>query len=337
MSIIIAAFNRANFIEKTLRSTSNQSLNDIEIIVIDDASTDDTLEVAKKAAQRDNRIKIIELDRNTGPSAARNEGIKIATGNYIAIVDADDLCMPNRLERQIQFLQTTGIDLCGSWLEEFGKGIPRITRWPHTEEALRTSLLFQNSICHPTVMARREVFEKYRYREEYRLAEDYDLFVRVMSEFRIANVPEVLLRYRRHAQQATQAQRAPMEAITQKIRIEALAANGVESTQEERRLHNLIRAPHSINSLDDLMGIETWLSKLNRLHARPEAKQVIASQWVRACVRAAPLGTRMLRAYRASAFRGTLRTELDLSALAAMKLDYSSKGFAVLRRLGLST
>ena len=185
-------------------------------------------------------------------------------------------------------------------------------------------------------MARREVFDKLRYREEYRLAEDYDLFVRAMSSFRIANVPEVLLRYRRHQQQATHAQRAPMEAITQRIRYEVLKAEGFHPTDKEMRLHNLIRAPHSLRDLDDLLGIETWLLKLTEHYSEIDAKEVIASQWIRACIRAAPLGPHMLRAYLGSPLRGSVRSTLDLSVLAALRLDYSSKPFAVLRRLGLS-
>ena len=127
-----------------------------------------------------------------------------------------------------------------------------------------------------------------------------------------------------------------MEAVTRHIRLEVLAAEGVASTPEEQRLHNLIRAPHSLPDIDDLLGIGAWLTKLCKQYDDAEAKQVIASQWVRACIRAAPLGTRMLRAYRASPLRNGMRATFDLSVLAAMRLDYSSKPFALLRRLGLS-
>jgi hypothetical protein len=255
-------------------------------------------------------------------------------------MDADDVCLPQRLSRQVAFLEETGLDVCGSWFVEFGQGIPRTLRWPHTEPALRVAMLFQNTLCHPTVMARREVFDRYRYRQDYKLVEDYDLFGRALKEFRIANVPEPLLRYRRHPQQATQARRDAMEALTKRVRLEVLEAEGIETSPDEKRLHNLIRAPESIRDASDLDGIEAWLVKLVAMHDHADAKRVIASQWTRACIRAAPLGFKMLRRYRSSPLRGLsgtgARTIIDLTALAASRLDYRSPAFATLRRLGLS-
>jgi glycosyltransferase involved in cell wall biosynthesis len=340
ITVIIAAYNRAGLLRRSICSALEQSLPALEILVIDDGSTDGTDVVARELALADKRIRLIKLPHNLGPSSARNTGLDQARGDWIAILDADDICMPNRFARQVQFLQQSSLDLCGSWFVEFGQGLARTARWPHTEAALRAAMLFQSTICHPTVMARREVFDRYRYREEYRLAEDYDLFARAMADFRMANVPEVLLRYRRHPGQATQTQREAMEDVTKNIRLEILATQGVDASKDEQRLHNLIRAPQSISNHEDLLGVEAWLLKLASLHENPEARQIIASQWIRACIRAAPLGVRMLRAYRASPLRslagaGT-RTSIDLSILAAMKLDYRSSPFATLRRLGLS-
>lgn len=340
VSVIIATYNGAGFLPQSIASALGQSLPALEILIIDDGSTDGTAALVQNLALADRRIGLIRLPHNVGPSMARNAGLDQARGDWIAILDADDLCLPDRFARQVQFLQETSLDLCGSWFVEFGQGPARTARWPHTEPALRTAMLFQSTICHPTVMARREVFDRYRYREEYRLAEDYDLFARAMTEFRMANVPEVLLRYRRHANQATQTQREAMEKVTRNIRLEILATQGIDASEDEQRLHNLIRAPQSISNHEDLLGIEAWLLKLVSLHENPEARQIIASQWIRACVRAAPLGMCMLSAYRASRLRmlagaGT-RTSLDLSILATTKLDYQSKSFAALRRLGLS-
>ncbi|MGS1013658.1 glycosyltransferase family 2 protein [Rhodanobacter sp. UC4450_H17] len=340
VSVIIATYNGASFLPKSIASALEQSLPALEILIIDDGSTDGTAALVKNLALVDGRVRLIKLPHNLGPSTARNVGLDQARGDWIAILDADDLCLPDRFARQVQFLQEAGLDLCGSWFVEFGQGPARTARWPHTEPALRAAMLFQSTICHPTVMARREVFDRYRYREEYRLAEDYDLFARAMADFRMANVPEVLLRYRRHSNQATQTQRKAMEEVTRGIRLEILANQGINASNEERRLHNLIRAPQSISKREDLDGIEAWLLRLVSFYESPEAKQIIASQWIRACVRAAPLGMRMLSAYRTSPLRiladaGT-RTSIDLFILATMKLDYQSSLFAALRRLGLS-
>lgn len=338
LSVVVPVYNAAPWLRAALNSILGQRFDEpMEILLVDDGSTDDSAAIAEDMQRRNASIRLLRNERNVGIVASLNRALDVAQGRFVARMDADDLCLPMRFSRQLRFLRESGAALCGSWFLEFGGGIPRAVRWPHTEISLRASMLFQNSICHPTLMARREVFERYRYREAYRLAEDYDLFSRAMTEFRIANVPEVLLRYRRHPSQATQAQRAPMESLTRLIRLEMLRAEDITATEDEQRLHNLIRAPHSLTKIDDLLGIEAWLTKLATFHNNPEAREVIASQWVRACIRAAPLGLRMLDIYRASAMRSRARTLIDLTALAVMKLDYSSKPFAVLRRLGLSS
>lgn len=337
LSVVVPVYNGARWLQPALDSIFDQRFDEpFEVLLVDDGSTDRSAAIIEHAQKHHPSLKLLRNERNLGIVASLNRALDAARGNFVARMDADDICVPTRFSRQLRFLRETGVDLCGSWFIEFGNGIPRTVRWPHAEAGLRASMLFQNSICHPAVMARREVFDRYRYREAYRLAEDYDLFTRAMADFRIANVPEVLLRYRRHRHQATQAQRGPMEAVTRVIRLETLRAEGIHATDDEQRLHNLIRAPQSILRIEDLFGIETWLTKLANRYESPEAQRVIASQWIRACIRAAPLGTRMLSIYRASALRGGARTLFDLSALAALKLDYCSKPFAVLRRLGLS-
>jgi glycosyltransferase involved in cell wall biosynthesis len=340
VSIVMPCFNAGRWLGAALDSLQRQTLREIEIVAVDDASTDGTPALLADRARADPRIRPVRLERNAGPGTAANRGVAEARGAFIARLDADDEALPQRLEVQLGFLRQTGVDLCGSWFVEFGRGITRAVRWPHAEAAVKAGLLFQNPICHPTLMARREVFERHPYAPDSRLAEDYDLLSRASTEFRLASVPRVLVRYRRHPAQASEAGRDAMEAVTRSIRLANLARQGISATPGEQRLHNLIRAPASITSLDDLRGIERWLGKLLAAHADPDARQVIASQWIRACIRAAPLGRAMWRAFRASPLReaagGGGGADVDLRILAALKLDYRGRAFSALRRLGLS-
>jgi hypothetical protein len=317
-----------------------QSYHRIEIIAINDGSTDDTGRILDDYARRDARLRVVHTERNLGIVSALNRGIDIAAGSLVARMDADDICKPRRLEKQVAFLEAGSTDLCGSWFIEFGQGPRRTTRWPHTMDTVEAAMLFQNAICHPTLIAKRQVFDRFRYREEFCLAEDYDLLSRAMQDFRIANVAEPLLYYRRHPAQATQASRTRMEAITRSIRRQALASRGIFPDDEQERLHNLIRAPASIADARDLAGIEAWLLSLLERPWTPDARKVIASQWIRACVRAAPLGAAMRDAFRKSRLTKVARSGfmvgVDLTALSLMKLDYRSRGFSFLRRLGLS-
>lgn len=340
VSVVMATHNRAHFLTESIRSALRQKLEPVEVLVVDDASTDNTAEIVHQLRKSDSRIRLIHQPFNTGPSAARNTALQHAKGEFIAILDSDDVCLPTRFDHQIRHMQSHRVDICGSWFEEFGQGPTRVVRWPHAEVELRAAMLFQNTICHPTMMVRRAVFDRYQYQHDLRLAEDYDLVARAMAEYRIGNVPEVLMRYRRHANQATMAQRAAMERSTRLIRVEALRAQGIDASIDEQRTHNLIRAPESVLSMGDFERIEAWLLKLFGFFEHPDAKQSVATQWTRAAIRAAPLGWAMWRKYRSSPLYRQLNkrrtSDLDLAVLAAIRLDYRSPVFEALRRFGLS-
>lgn len=340
VSVLIPCHNAAPWLEDAVDSVRTQTFRDMEILVYDDGSTDGSQRIAERLALSDRRVIVMGEATNRGIVHALKVMLRAARGAYIARMDGDDICLPRRLEQQLRFIEEGKADLCGTWFREFGGGISRSVRWCTDTEQLRAAMLFQNTICHPTVMARREVFDHVIYRESYDLAEDYDLFVRALSRYRLANVPKVLLRYRRHKLQATRARRPKMEEVTRRIRVEALREQGIACSAEEERTHNLIRAPQSICSVEDLDKIEAWLLKLSCRFEHPDAKSVIASQWTRAAIRAAPLGREMLRRYHRSAllkqFDKSARREMDLAVLAAMRLDYNSPAFELFRRLGLS-
>lgn len=340
VSIVVPCFNAQRWLGAALDSLQRQTHRELEILAVDDASTDGTFALLTERARSDPRIRPFRLERNGGPSAAANHALDQARGAFIARLDADDEALPQRLEVQLAFLQQTGIDLCGSWFVDVGRGLPRTMRWPHEEAAVKAGLLFQNPICHPTLMARRAVFEAFRYVDDQRLAEDYDLFSRASARFRMALVPQALTRYRRHPAQASQTRRDALEAATRAIRIANLERQGFAPTPQEQRLHNLIRAPQSIGRREDLAGIERWLERLLAPQGDAAAQRLVASQWLRACIRAAPLGLDMWRAWRGSKLRvaagAGARADADLLALALLRLDYSGVAFSWLRTLGLS-
>lgn len=340
ISILLPCFNSQQWIGESLSSILKQSYNNIELLIYNDGSTDGTLDLINSFSKSSKKIKLINSDSNKGIVIALNELVKVSQGSYIARMDADDIAHPDRLQKQIDFISTSNTDLCGSWFTEIGGGPKRTTRWPTSHEAIEAALLFQNSICHPTVMAKRQVFDDFPYRNEFNFAEDYDFFIRAIQKYKFANIPEALLNYRRHPTQATQAKKEDMERVTKLIRISALANAGIYPTSEESRIHHLIRAPHSITNIQDLNSIEKWLFSLLRDSKSPEFNSVIASQWIRACIRAAPLGFSMIKKFQSSLLLKeteiSLLTHIDIAAIATLRLDYNSGMFQALRRIGLS-
>lgn len=338
ISVIISCFNASRWLEESIDSILNQTYKNIEVIAINDGSEDTTLDILNKKARKDSRLIILNNKENIGRSASRNRGIKVASGKYIAHMDADDVSLGHRLETQVRFIEETGIDLCGCWFTEYGRGLTRAVRWPCSELAVHTLLLFQNPLINPTLLGKHEVFYEFNYGEDYLYSEDYDLIVRIARDYRVALVPEILQKYRRHGNQFS-THHTEIDKMNNEIRHNALLSQGIKPSCDELRLHNLIRARNSINSERDLAGIQSWLIKLQAAHEKEVAKQIIASQWLRACIRAAPLGKTMWQLYKSSPLiykTTTLLNDFDMKVLSILKLEHKSPVFEKLRRFGLT-
>ncbi len=197
ISVILPVYNREKYIGEAINSLLNQTCQDFEIIVIDDASTDNSLSIIK--AYYDFRIKVIENKSNLGVSASRNRGIEISKGSYIAFLDSDDIAFPERLEKQLKILENKSIDICGSWLELFDSR--KIIVLPKTHEAILCELLNYCSMCITTVMLRKEVLGDNRFKENLRYGEDYELWARICWAGKFYNLQEPLVRYRVHKEQ----------------------------------------------------------------------------------------------------------------------------------------
>ncbi len=202
ISVIMPAYNCERYIKAAIDSILGQSFRGFEFIIIDDGSTDDTRSIAEAAAARDPRIRLIS-HRNRGITACLNEGLMLASGEFIARMDGDDISMPDRFEKQIAFLdahpdhglvggQFMLIDPDGRWL----RGLER----PSGHDALQAELLKgMGAIFHPTMMYRRQlVLDVGGYSEEYRHAEDVDFLLRISEVTKIANLNTRVLFYRLH-------------------------------------------------------------------------------------------------------------------------------------------
>ncbi len=205
VTVLMPVFNSAPFLEASVESILAQTFQDLELLIIDDGSTDQGCE--KLRSLTDPRLRVIRQAENQGIVAALNAGLLAARGKYVARMDADDIAMPGRLARQWQYMESDStIGLCGSRFEFFGErtGPGWVTYFEPDE--IRVAMLFENPICHPTVMIRREVLQKadLKYPAEYPFAEEYALWLDLMRVTRLTNLVDTLLRYRSHPTQASQ-------------------------------------------------------------------------------------------------------------------------------------
>lgn len=198
VSVIIPAYNRRDVIGRAIQSVLNQSLQDFEIIIIDDNSLDDTENFINGLS--DSRIKYFKHTKNLGPAAARNTGLKIAKGEFFAFLDSDDEWMPNKLESQVAVFKNVnpnlGLVYVKSVIYKKGKLLPHLPyNWlPRNEGFIYDDLLRLNFIDTPATMIKREVIDSIgMFDENLKCLEDYDLFLRISQKFEIAFVNEPLL------------------------------------------------------------------------------------------------------------------------------------------------
>ena len=187
------AFNAAQFIEAALNSLIDQSLDSWEAIVVDDASTDSTADLVAAMAAHDDRIRLVQLEQNAGPAAARNRGLEQARGDWIAVLDGDDLMVPGRLLRLTRQAAEVGADIISDNLVSFENGDPRTASpylalgksgWLTVERYLAQGALLGNEpdfgYLKPLFRAKAFRDHELRYDERLRVAEDDDLVLRAL-------------------------------------------------------------------------------------------------------------------------------------------------------------
>jgi len=199
----MAVYNGARFLDQAINSIRDQSYRNFEFVIVDDGSKDATPEILSRHAAKDTRIQILIREENRGYIDALNCGFAAASGRYVARMDQDDVAKPFRLEMQLDFLEANPhITLVGGAVEviDAESRVRDTIRLPsHPEQVRHHMRELGCAVAHPTVLFRHGVLEQVGgFRKVYLHAEDYDLWLRMLEKFDLANLDEVLLGYRRH-------------------------------------------------------------------------------------------------------------------------------------------
>jgi glycosyltransferase involved in cell wall biosynthesis len=203
ISVIMPVYNSGKYLQEAVESILCQTLADFELILIDDGSTDDSSAILESFRQNDKRVIVQHNLENRGLPAALNTGLALARGIYIARMDADDISLPVRFEKQAAFLQMhPGIDIIGTALQlidEQGKNIGILSA-PLEDLAIHWKGLFSAAFMHPTIMLRRSVLIEHNiyYRVSRQQSEDFDFFTQLLEHVHGANLAESLYIYRIH-------------------------------------------------------------------------------------------------------------------------------------------
>lgn len=243
VTVFMAAFNGEAYIEKAVQSVLDQSFTDFELLIINDGSTDRTPDIVHKFT--DPRIRFIHNDSNRGLTFTRNRGIEEAKGQYIAILDCDDLAMPDRLKVQTGFLNSNPeIAMCGGQaitIDESGEQTGNLNVIAGDKD-ISPELVFHNIFINSTLMIKRSAMVEAGGYRDYSPAEDYDLSYRISIHHPVANLNEVLVAYRLHGNNISKVQNEKI------VRAELRIIENIHTNLGIPKDENLIRIHHDYSS-----------------------------------------------------------------------------------------
>lgn len=289
VSVIMPVYNGEKYIRESMDSVINQTHKDFEFIIINDCSSDNTENIIK--SYNDNRIKYVKNKKNLGVALSLNKGLNLATGKYIARMDADDISLPYRFEEQIKYLkENKECDICSGDIIEFDdNGNEQLHVYSHDNSNIMVDLLFDSPIVHPAVMMRSSIKEKIDlyYDIQYEKAEDFELWARISDKVRIDNLNKVLLKYRIHNLQVSVSCNRQQVKACRKIRYRSLVKilgknkteeyidifddfcnNKIKTQEEYETLCECFRVIYENNKRkkiysDKILGTQLSLIKLN--------------------------------------------------------------------------
>lgn len=291
ISVIMSVYNGAEFLAEAIESILNQTYTNFEFIIINDGSTDKSLEIIKSYMINDYRIIIINR-KNRGLPYSLNEGIRKSQGKYIARMDADDISLPNRFESQIKFMeQNPDIGICGCSVIDIKTG----KKWilSSKNKRLQAELLFSSVFAHPSVMIKKKVIidHKLFYNENFLHSQDFELWTRMAEFTSMANLQKPLIKYRILETSIT---RQADKDLTKKYKIlqsifkKNLDRLGIINSEYENKLHfNLTVNERIRDNTIDLNVLQIYFNKIlyanieKNIFNSYELKKVLGKKWLR--------------------------------------------------------
>lgn len=289
LSVILPVYNSERYLREAIESILNQTFSDFELIIIDDRSTDNSLQIAESFGDRRIRIHINEV--NSGRAASDNTGHKLATGEYFARMDSDDICHPQRFEKQIAYLKDhPDVNVVGSWMQNFGAS-SFLNKYPESIAKARSFTLFGLPVGNPSIILRGSLFREkgMYYANELRQTEDYDFFARYINELNVVTLPEALIKYRTYPDVQKNDILAERSAVSHQVRRSILERWGIDFSERELFVHNSI-AFSMVNQLKiSLDECSAWLEKIMAYNKtaswfdQQALEAIVADKWFYAC------------------------------------------------------
>jgi glycosyltransferase involved in cell wall biosynthesis len=292
ISVIMPVLDGELHLAESVESILAQSHEELELVIVDDGSSDSTPRIVESYARSDPRVRPLFLERNpalTSGARAANAGIAVARGDWIARMDHDDVAYPGRLAAQITFLRERSLDACGAQAVAFGEGEDRIFWFPERHDSLERELVFRVGILHPTMIATAELMRRLPY-DEAASHDDYEWQTRAAACARLGNCGEILLRHRVHPGQSNVVHRPRFFRDLRQYRFRHFYRLFPKTPAAEYQIVNALAERGRLATRAELEVAGYWLHRLADL-PDPALRRKMAARWDKAFERADVPGT----------------------------------------------
>lgn len=265
VSVVMPVYNGEKFLTEAIDSILMQSYKNIELVIVNDGSSDSSKRIIQ--SYTDPRIRFVENETNSGIVFSRNRGLESSKGEYVATLDCDDIALPDRIEKQVEFLEKNpGYGMCGTFyisIDQKGEFKEKI-HYPTGYQDIATCLILGNCFCNSTVMIRSRIAKELKYREKFDIVEDYELWYRISRMSKLANLPFYGTLYRLHGTNISVSKEHVMLALARKINEEVLGDLNINFSEKELEIHiNLLhRNTGYFQDIKNFNELETWILKL---------------------------------------------------------------------------
>ena len=315
VTVLMPVYNTEAYLRESIESILRQTFTDFEFLIIDDASTDDSLRIIQSYS--DPRIKLVRNPTNLKLIDTLNKGIMLAAGKYIARMDADDISMPDRINKQVAFMEANpGTGICGTFFEHISKDgqTGNRVKYATADQDIRFRHLYQIQLCHGTSLIRAQVLKDHAlfFDKRYIHAEDFEFWTRVSRYCKLANIPEVLYKVRLHDTNVSVTYKDEQAANTREIQKKQFS-DLFEWTLSDLELDTFLDIVYSTftgqpETLDRIEGFLIRWQKQNEIEKAFPTEYLngyIALQWFHFCYNASMSGSTVRRRYFGSPLPGT--------------------------------
>ncbi|MFX0022555.1 MAG: glycosyltransferase family 2 protein [Candidatus Hermodarchaeota archaeon] len=290
VTVLMPIYNGETYLNEAIESILNQKYQDFEFLIIDDGSKDRTQQIINSF--EDPRIRLIFNEKNIGLSRSLNKGIYLSRGQYIARMDCDDISFPERLLKQVDFMDNhPEVGICGTWVELIGTKTGIVWKYPTEHDEIRISMVFSSAIAHPSVIMRTKKLKEYnlRYNPDFQIAQDYEFWQRCSKILRLANIPEVLLKYRITSTSHFRSKKNIHEKTLIEIYKSILDEMNIPVSNDELMIHYDISHNNFSNRFIWIKNAGKWLRKIQLFNKQenkylePKFSETLANYWFWIC------------------------------------------------------